>query len=81
MQNKILKIIFILVIVFIINCIFIKPSYPTVTFEITKEQPKVTDTKFYATVDYPGRAEKAAKKIFSREKRKRRTTKKDYKPF
>lgn len=70
MQNKILKIIFILVIVFIINCIFIKPSYPTMTFEITKEQPKVTDTKFYATVDYPGRAEEVAKKYLAEKKEK-----------
>lgn len=70
MRNKILKIIFILVVVFIINCIFIKPSYPTMTFEITKEQPKVTDTKFYATVDYPGRAEEAAKKYLAEKKEK-----------
>lgn len=70
MRNKVLKIIFILVIIFIIDCIFIKPSYPTVTFEITKEQPKVTDTKFYATVDYPGRAEEATKKYLAEKKEK-----------
>ena len=70
MRNKILKIIFILVIIFIIDCIFIKPSYLTAPFEITKEQHKVTNAKFYATVYYPGRAEEVAKK-YSAEKREK----------
>lgn len=70
MRNKILKIIFVLVIIFIIDCILSKPSYPTTTFEVMKEQPKITDTKFYATVDYPGRAEAAAEKYLAEKREK-----------
>lgn len=70
MQNKILKTIFVLIIIFIIDCIFIKPSYPTTTFEIMKKQPEITDTEFCATVDYPGRAEKAAEKYLAEKREK-----------
>ena len=83
MQNnvikKILKIILILIIIFIIDCIIIKPSYPSTTFEIEKEKIVTTETKIIATVEYPGRIEAAQQKYLEEQEIKQKELEKQKK--